>query len=185
MTKTLGILIPTLPDRRVTFEGLRRHIESQIGDRLVQVIPNARGREIKIGRKRQMMLEACHHDYVVFIDDDDMVTHDYVEKVYDAIQQGPDVVGLRGFMTTNRDNPENWCISTKYDWKENVDGYRYVRYPNHLAPIKREHALAAGFTDMGHGEDYDYSMRLKKLDILKSEVFIDAELYHYIYTVKK
>ncbi len=183
--KSLAILIPTLPDRRIMFNALRTHIEAQIGDRDVIVMPNARGRDIKIGKKRQMMLEACKTDYIVFVDDDDMVSTDYVEKIYDAIQQSPDVVGLNGWMTTDRNNPETWSISIKYDWAENQDGFRYVRYPNHLAPIKLEHAIDAGFRDMGHGEDYDYSMRLKALGKLKKEVFIDAQLYHYIFRTNK
>lgn len=182
---TLDILIPTLPDRRITLNALRTHLEMQIGDKPIQVVTNLRGREISIGAKRQMMIENSTADFIVFIDDDDMVTHDYVEKVYSAIQTNPDVVGLNGYMTTNRQNPESWSISTRYDWSENVDGFRYVRYPNHLAPIKREHALKAGFPDIKHGEDYEYSMRLKRNGDLKKEFMIDENLYHYIFCPHK
>lgn len=184
--KSLDILIPTLAERFVMFNGLRTHIESQIGDRLVKVIADHTPRGTSIGKKRQNMLFASKADYVVFVDDDDMVTPDYVPLIYDAIQQEPDVVGLRGYMTTNKQNPENWIISIKYpEWASDKDGYRYVRYPNHLAPIKLEHALMAGFSDMGHGEDYDYSMRLKQQGNLKKEVFIDAEIYHYIFRTNR
>lgn len=182
---SLAILIPTLIERRAMFNTLRTHIEVQIGDRDVRVISDITSSRMTIGAKRQKMLQECTADYIVFVDDDDMVTHDYVDSVYAAIQSGPDVVGLRGYMTTNRNNVENWCISIKYDWAENQGGYRYVRYPNHLAPIKREHALAAGFPDIRHGEDYEYSMRLKRSGLLVNEEFIDAELYHYIFIVRK
>lgn len=183
--KSLQILIPTLPERHASYNALFIHLNNQIGERNVSILPDARGRHISIGKKRDDMLKAATADYVSFIDDDDMVTHDYIPKIYDAIQSGCDVVGMRGYMTTNRQRPENWCISIRYDWSDNKDGYRYVRYPNHLAPIKLEHARAAGFKDMGHGEDYDYSMRLKSLNILKEEYFIDEELYHYLYSTAK
>ena len=183
--KSLAILIPTLPERRIMFNAIRTHIEMQIGDRLVTVISDIRGKEIKIGKKRQEMLESCKADFIAFVDDDDMVSHDYIERIYEAIQQEPDVVGFNGIITVDRMNPETWSINTKYDWAENQDGFRYVRFPNHLSPIKLEHALEAGFTDMGHGEDYDYSMRLKSLGKLQKQIFVDAELYQYHYRSQK
>lgn len=177
--KSLEILIPTLPERHAQYNTIFTHLNNQIGERSVTIMPDARGRFISIGRKRDEMLKRATGDYVVFIDDDDMVTHDYVEKVYDAIQSEPDVVGFRGYMTTNRQNSENWIISIKYDWATDVDGFRYVRYPNHLSPIKREIALSVGFPDLRHGEDYNYSMALKESGKLQKEFFIDKELYHY------
>lgn len=183
--RSLAVLIPTLNDRRRYLNVLHSHIAKQIGERDVQIITNYTGREMSIGAKRQMMLENCKADYICFVDDDDMVSTEYISLIYDAIQKEPDVVGMRGIITIDGGERFEWCISTKYDWAENQDGFRYVRYPNHLAPIRRELALQAGFKDMGHGEDYDYSMRLKELGKLKKEEFIDEELYYYYYKSKK
>lgn len=183
--KSLAILIPSLPERRIMFNALRTHIEMQFGDRNITVQTDIRGKEISIGKKRDDMLRACKADYIAFVDDDDHVSHDYIERIYEAIQQDPDVIGMRGIITIDRGKAETWSINTKYDWAENQDGFRYVRYPNHLSPIKLEHALEAGFKDMGHGEDYDYSMGLKQLGRLQKQVFIDAELYEYHYRSQK
>lgn len=184
--KSLSVLIPTLLERRAMFNTLYNHLAMQVGNKEVRIVSDITGKPMSIGRKRQKMLQEAVTDYIVFVDDDDMVTHDYVEKVYNAIQSGPDVVGLCGYMTTNRQNPEDWIISIKYpEWKSDVDGFKYVRYPNHLAPVKREHALAAGFPDKTHGEDYDYSMSLKNTGLLKNEVLIDEKLYHYIFIPHK
>jgi hypothetical protein len=183
--KTLAILIPTLREREAMTVALCDNLITQIQDRNVKIVIDYTGREMTIGAKRQMMLEKITSDYIAFIDDDDEVSANYIQLIYDAIQSEPDVIGMRGWMTTNGTNRENWIIRTKYDWKTNVDGFRYVRYPNHLSPIKTELALEAGFPDLRHGEDYEYSMRLKAKGNLKNEVFIDEELYHYKFMPKK
>lgn len=185
--KSLSILIPTLQERWLKYSVLYNHLQAQVGERDVRIIPDSRGRHITIGTKRQEMLQATATDYVVFVDDDDMVEHNYVELIYDAIQKDPDVVGLRGWMTTNGANPESWSISIKYpEWKTDFDGFRYVRCPNHLAPIKREHALAIGYdVNSRFGEDADYSMRLRDAALCKKEEFIDQQIYHYIWKSNK
>lgn len=188
--KSLGVLIPTLPERFAPFNTLKNHLARQVENRKVIIPICPIDRSMSIGVKRQFMLESVMTDFVVFIDDDDWVTLDYIPLVYDAIQKDPDVVGLCGYMTTNGGDRQNWSISIKYNgvgWNENksMDGYRYVRCPNHLAPIKREHALAVGYQDMKHGEDYTYSMKLKDLGLLKKEEFIESELYHYIFKSNK
>lgn len=188
MTYSLAILLPTLPEpkRESMLCTLLRHINSQIGDRAVFVFVDPRGRNMTIGQKRMEMLQSVNTDYVVFIDDDDWVTHNYVELVYNAIQSNPDVVGMRGLITIDNGRPENWIISTKYkEWASDVDGYKYVRYPNHLSPIKREHALRAGFEAIRHAEDHKYSMRLKELGVLETQAFINEEIYTYKYITRK
>ena len=67
--------------------------------------------------------------------------------------------------------------SNKYEWTENVDGYRYVRSIYHKTPVKRDIALQCMFPDKSFQEDYEYSMRLKPF--LKNEVFIKKVLYYY------
>lgn len=184
-----AILIATLPERKLFFDNLESRIQKQIGVRNIFILSNSTGREMSIGKKRQTMLEQCKLaggiDYISFVDDDDILSFDYISEIYSAIQSGPDVVGMRGYITFDGAKRANWIIRTKYDWAENQDGFRYVRYPNHLSPIKLEHALEAGFEDVSFAEDYKYSMRLKELGKLKNEVFIDKELYHYRYITKK
>lgn len=183
--KSLQLLIPSLPDRFAMFNALCNHLNAQIGERQVSLLTDSRGKHLSIGAKRNEMLKAATADYIAFIDDDDMVSHNYIEKIYEAIQTEPDVVGLEGIITVDRMNPQTWSISKKYEWAEDRDGFKYVRYPNHLAPTKREIALAAGFKDMGHGEDYDYSMRLKEQGLIQTEFYIAENLYQYHYRTRK
>ena len=71
------------------------------------------------------------------------------------------------------------AASIKYDWMENMDGFRYVRSIYHKTPVKREIVLKCMFPNQSFGEDYQYSMRLKPY--LKKEIYIDEFLYYYNY----
>lgn len=60
--------------------------------------------------------------------------------------------------------------------------YTHIRMPNHLMPVKREHALRAGFPNANFGEDTLYGERLRGKNVqslLKKEVKIDKVLYYY------
>lgn len=183
---SLSILIPTLPERNGFLSVLQNSLARQTGDKKIQIVTDPRDKSVTIGQKRDEMIRSVSTDYIVFIDDDDAISHDYLDKVYAAIQYGVDVVGLCGMMTTNRQNPQSWIISKKYDWGENQDGYKYVRYPNHLAPIKRDIAVQIGYKhNLKHGEDYAYSMDLKNSGLISSEYLITDKLYEYLFRTNK
>lgn len=189
----LSILICTVLERQELFRSLYSELQRQMsngsfflsGD--VEILVNTDNKEISIGAKRQALLQEAKGDFICFVDDDDIVSSDYISSIYNAIVNNPkiDCIGIRGTMTTNKANLQNWSVRNIYDWADNVDGYRYVRFTHHWCPVRRMHALKAGFPDKRFGEDYDYSMRLKKLDILNSEFFIDKDIYHYNYNAPK
>ena len=88
----------------------------------------------------------------------------------------PDCCSLTGEIHFKNGVTRTFKHSIDYDEWEMVGGV-YLRYPNHLNTVKRELALQVGFKDMGHGEDKDYSDRLKPL--LKTEAKIEGVIYHY------
>jgi len=70
--------------------------------------------------------------------------------------------------------------SIRYDrWYSEGTGDDEVFYrpPNHLNPVQRDLARAARFPDRSHGEDHEYSMRLRPL--LRSERFLEGPIYFY------
>jgi glycosyltransferase involved in cell wall biosynthesis len=177
MTKKLSILTCTLHNRTNKFKKLNRHLTEQIKfcpD--VELLANIDSGEKSIGLKRNELLRSAKGEYVVFIDDDDWVSDDYVVKILTAISyKNPDCCGIEG-MIINRNKKEKFVHSIQYSsWytKNNV----HYRCPNHLNPIKRKIALSVGFLDISVGEDYDYSLRLKTL--LKTEVYIKTPIYFY------
>lgn len=138
-----------------------------------------------VGAKRHDMLERATGQYVTSIDDDDEISGDYISSIVaalDGLEVMPDCIGFDIDCYGYADDPttlETARVSRRYiGWKENVDGFRYVRCPHHLVPIRRELALKSGFPrDKRSGEDADYSLKLLGLQLLKNEVFIPRVLY--------
>ncbi len=178
----LSILVCTIVSRKKEFDLLRHHLQTQINElglqKEVEILYQCDDKEISVGKKRQILLERSKGDYVVFIDDDDMVPYFYVQKIAEAIKLNLDCIGFRIECTGT--SGKTASASDKWnDWADNVGGFDYVRTIYHKNPIKRGLALLIGYKDMRFGEDYDYSKRLKTSCLLQNEVFIDEVMYLY------
>lgn len=177
----LSILLPTVSNRAALFAILHAEIKCQAEGRSVEVLVACDNKEISIGKKRQNLLESAQGDYVVFVDDDDWLAYDYVDRILKALETGPDCVGFLIECTVNGKNPTTAIASLRYKrWGEDEDGYSHTRSPYQKTPVKRELALKAGFPDLRYAEDRAYSAKL--LAFLKTEVFIDKVLYFYRYS---
>lgn len=175
----LSILIATMPIRIHKLANLRAVLDRQLTDE-VEVITDI-SMNYNIGTKRNKLLQLSQGKYIIFIDDDDLVASDYIEKILEACKSECDCIGISGLITTNGVAERQWHISKDYQqWFERE--YVYYRTPNHISPVKRELALAAGFPDISFGEDFEYSMRL--LPMLKTEIKIPGILYFYRYANK-
>ena len=178
----LSILICTTPKRERLLTRLLNTLAPQITEDTEIVIESDSG-EMTIGHKRNILLDKAIHDYVCFVDDDDLVSTDYVTKIVNAIQSKPDCCSLLGVFTTNGVNPIEFHHSLQYTHWSN-DRIPYERNPNHLNAIKRELALQVKFNDdMSIGEDKDFSTRI--LPLLKTEVKIEGVIYHYLWLTSK
>mgnify|MGYP007083445122 FL=1 len=136
------------------------------------------------GAKRQALLEAATGDFIVFRDDVDSCPPDYFECILPHCIDGVDCIGhlfdCYGYVRGNPKKVELACVSNRFtNWAEHHNSsLRYTRCPHHLVPVRREHALTAGFDPkMDNGEDFAYSMRLQKLGVLRNEVYLDKVLY--------
>lgn len=179
----LSILICSVPERARKLRWLVDYLYEQIvrcAPRQVEVLVDDRP-EPTVGEKRQALLERARGHYVCFVDDDDGVAADYVERVVGAIVQDPeaDCLSLEGVMTTRGVRPERFTHSIAHDEWATRDGVHF-RTPNHLNAIRRELALQAGFAAQSVGEDHDFSRRVRPL--LKTETHTGHEpLYFYWY----
>lgn len=177
----LSILICTISERKPMFNELLNELgeQSKRANSMIQILwdDSPKG-TITIGQKRNNLLTKSLGDYICYIDDDDSVSPNYIEEIVKAIDKSPDCIGFE--IACDMDGKKyNAASSMKYDWTENVDGYKYVRSIYHKTPVKREIALKAMFPDKSFGEDYEYSMRIKPF--LSKEIFINKVLYYYNY----
>lgn len=176
----LSILIPTLTSRAALLAGLMAHLGERDG---LEVLIDLDEGERSIGTKRNALVERARGDYVAFIDDDDWVCDDYVSRVIEATESDPDVIGLRGVMTTDGKRPRTFEHSIRYsDWHAAADG-TLCRCPNHINPVRREIAARVPFLELSFGEDKAYSLVLRPL--LKTEVMLDEPAYFYRYDPHK
>ena len=178
----LSLLICSLANRKDSLDRLLTVLGPQLVEG-VQVIINSDGGKKSVGQKRNELLDSAIGRYVSFIDDDDLISDDYVSLILDAIKNNCDVVGIHLLMTTDGEKECRICHSLKYDkWWDEKDPdrpglRRYFRNPNHLNPVKRELASVVRFSDKDRREDHDYSKRL--LPLLKTETYIEKPVYYY------
>jgi glycosyltransferase involved in cell wall biosynthesis len=180
----LAILICTLPENAAKLNRLLSILNPQIAafpDQVYYSVHDA-GRAMPTGTKRNQLISQTQSDYFVFIDDDDIIDSRYVHHILEAAKQNPDVITFNGWMTTNGADRRNWTIrlGSKYEEKNG----HYYRWPNHIVPMKREVVRNVPFPDLWQMEDYQWSKKIHDLNLLKSEVHIDRDLYHYDFFVK-
>lgn len=185
----LAILIATVEERKKQFEKLLECSFNREKYPDVLLISLCDNKELSIGNKRQRLLLAAKKEnceWIVFFDDDDLPSENYIQLILDTINSNPDIdcIGINGTMTTNGANPQTWCHVLGETWREGKpnEKFTYYRPIIHFNPVKLELALKAGFKDMRYGEDRDYSDRLNPL--LKKMAYIEQPLFHYNYSNK-
>ena len=177
----LSILICTIPGRESSLETLLHFLYEQKTDE-VEILVEKDNKKITTGAKRNILLKKAQGDYIAFVDDDDMVSNDYIPKILEAIKTNPDCCGIEGVISNSRRGWDRKFVhSIKHNkwFQDKRDGnVVYFRCPNHLSPVKRSLALKVMFPDITQGEDRIYSFALLKL--LKTEVYINGPIYHYL-----
>lgn len=176
---TLAILICSLPERSNTLKRLTNVLEPQIErykDQVYYSVHDA-GRHLATGTKRNQLIEQTDSDYFCFIDDDDMVSSFYIDSIMKALEANPDVVTFCGWMTTNGVHRREWTIKLGSQYTEK-NGH-YYRFPNHLTVMKRKLVEDIKFPDLWKQEDYIWAKQIHDRRLLKTEVHIPLQLYHY------
>jgi hypothetical protein len=186
----LSILIPTLVSRSTLLARLLAVLQPQVnavrGAVEIKTLTDS-GQNTTGTKRRQMSAEAVG-DYIAFVDDDDLVSEDYVARILSAIQQGrPDCVtfGVRQYFDGHLEGAAVCSLAAGGDHND-IDhrGWQqFWRRPNHICAVKRELVVAAGFPDITLGEDAIHAAMLQPM--LKTEVHIPTFLYDYLYYHKK
>ena len=182
----LSILIPTMPKRLGLLKRLLNVLNAQKTDE-VEILTYSDDGRITTGRKRNDLIQKAQGQYVVFVDDDDMVADTYIADILHAAKTSPDCITFRGWMTTDNRSKTEFRLSINYPYAEGwYEGKMiYFRYPNHITPIKRSIALQVPFLNVSMGEDYAWATELHKRKLLETEVHIQKELYFYLYQSRK
>lgn len=178
---TLSILIPTLPDpyRYRMLSRLNDVLDPQIlkyQDRVEKRLNDA-GKTMTIGEKRNWLIANSSCEYFVFIDDDDMISPDYLDEIFKAMESKPDVITFNGYYTENRGQRKRFEIRLGNGYNETRDCF--FRWPNHLAIMRRDAVVTVRFPHIIQREDYLWSKEINDKGLLKSSVHIEKDLYWY------
>jgi len=188
MSSRLSVLIPTIDGREQLLNRLCEVLKPQADEHNVILMILKDDKQITTGEKRNIMIEGCITKYCVFVDDDDVVSSDYLSHIIRGIDTGADAIGFKGVITSDGRNPNTFIHSDRYSkWYEErtAKGIVYCRPINHICPIKTEIARQIKYKHITFGEDKDYSDRLKQSGLIRREYFIDHEIYFYQYTSKQ
>lgn len=186
---TLSLLICTLDERAMFLRKLLEMLKPQCtGD--VEIIVDCDNRQKTIGKKRNDLMKKAKGEYIAYIDDDDVISDDYVAEILYAINKSnPDAVGFKSKISFDGLRESTTIMSHEHGWTDEQDPAHtdrriYYRPIQHLNPVKRKLALKVQFPDIGFEEDKRYAVGLK--EIIKTEEFIDKFLYYYLFvTIKK
>lgn len=182
--KRLSLLICTIEGRENYLERLKARLKPQLTPE-IEILVAKDNKELPIGKKRNDMLANASGEYVAFIDDDDWVSENYVEKILKATDSKPDVVGFNSIITFNGKTPRRVEITMKHkNWSHKVGTINgtsqpitYYRCPNHLTPVKKSIALKILFPELNDQEDKFYSLAIPSF--AETEVYINDYLYFY------
>ena len=145
----------------------------------IQIIYLGDNFTFKVGEKRNLIRNIAKGKYITFVDDDDVVSGDYVETLFDAINSTngkPDVIN---FHVTYNPNPKEKKL-VKYDAKYNKDSQtstHFERLPNHLMCFKKIIAMKTPFEEINRGEDTNWAKQVHRY--IETQAFVEKVLYVY------
>jgi len=186
----LSILICTIETRKELLNTLHNKLLKQIEDGNytdeVEILIFSDMKQLPVGMKRNLLIQAAKGEFTCFVDDDDDVSDDYVSLIVEAIRTYPniDCVGFVGYLISKELGNRKFRHSLIYK-EYSEDSTSYYRPPNHLSPMRRELIKDYKFPVISFGEDADWCMRICNDKVLKTEYFIPKILYYYYFEYSK
>ena len=185
----LSILIPTLPQRKKMFNILHKNLTAQI-DFVHSTHPSLGQVEIlfdsskkflkgglSVGAKRDALKCRATGEYLVFVDDDDMIAPNYLESILRLMESNPDIITFRslyksstywGIVDMNLNHAENEQMN---------DSTIVKRQPFHVCPIRTSIAQQHSFPDINNAEDWGWMVKV--LTDCKTQSHSDQILHQY------
>jgi glycosyltransferase involved in cell wall biosynthesis len=187
----LSILILSIPSRLHFLTPLMQKLEEQIGDREdVEILSIMDNKSFGISEKRNELLKLARGSHLTWIDDDDDVAENYVDRLVETIERNPEVdvisfnqvcylEGIEARVFAQMGNPHEQVVPCP------VDPTRYkdtLRPPYHWCVWKTSLAQSEDFKSdvlipgSDVGEDIDWLTRLYPK--VKNSIYLDKDVLH-------
>lgn len=146
----LSICICSLHSRRIQLDQLLDVLWIQSRYSEIEILVAIDAGQALIGVKRNRLVQAARGEYVVHIDDDDLVHGAYIPKILHAIDNNPgvDAIVLRGERIENGQDSQKVLFDyrVKFGPTQTIDNVVW-RSPGHLCPVRRDLAQLVLFPD--------------------------------------
>ncbi len=184
-----SILVPAVPSRlsnRLT--PLLEKLLLQCKDRSdVEILSFIDNKKRTIGEKRDALVQLSQGDYVAFVDDDDDIADDYVQKICDCIVNSdinPDVIVFNQIASINGNKfLVEFGLEYENEQAQQLKDGSYIdihRKPFHVCAWKSSLAKGVRFPVNSWGEDWAWAEQL--VEIAKTQERINSVLHYYIYS---
>ena len=193
----LSILILSIPSRLHFLKPLMEKLEKQIGNRQdVEIISIMDNKSFGISEKRNELMKLARGSHLAWIDDDDDVTDNYVDRLTETIEKNPDVdvisfnqicylEGMEAKVFAQMGNPHEDVVCDPLNPSRYKDT---LRPPYHWCVWKTSLAQSEDFrsdvliTGSDVGEDLDWLRRLYPK--VQNSVYLEHDVLH-IYRYSK
>ena len=189
----LSILICSHKKRKPLLRRMLKHLNEQTyrNPEDVEILVCENDDPFVRGTSRNSLIDRASGDYCCFVDDDDIVSDDYVSKILNTIETGPEICSITGLVISMLNHESHkFMLSTRHTKpfslpSNDIEDDTYKRFASHLNPIKTEIIRQVRFSSekICH-EDNTYSQRLKDFKQDWNEEEIDGVLYYYFNRVK-
>lgn len=183
----LSILVPSVFERWDMGSKLAAHLHKQTKDLPVEILWFTDNRKRRLGKKREVMIQAAQGRYLCHLDDDDWVADNFVKLVLDQIAAGePDVITYKQIVEIvpgGSLDPGSFIVTPGLEHENQVVSYKdgkwadITRKPWHWCTWKTELACQAACQDGNIDEDWHWIQQL--LPLVKTEAHIPEVLHHY------
>ena len=178
----LSILICSLP---AVYRNPRNAIELfdkltlQANGKPVQLLYLGDNKSMSVGEKRNKLLDIADGEYICFVDDDDQVSDNYVDKMLQYCDLGSDVVTIGVLYTQGGTNSKEYDYTFKKNINTRIQGKPVAgRVPDHLCLWRRDIATRFPFPDANIGEDHRWADRQMRAGYTIKHRFQDV-IYTY------
>ena len=177
----LSILICTLPEPfrdRDYISNLARKLTFQAANKPVELLYLGDNKSKTVSEKRNILLDIASGKRITFVDDDDMVTDNYVSKLLEYCELDYDCISIGVKMTNNTIDEKTYDYTFKKNINMRRNGVKIAgRMPDHLCLWKKSVAQRVKFEEKNLGEDHGWAEQ----QLLKGYTFHDTKevLYHY------
>lgn len=157
-------------------------LERQAKGKDVEVLVLLDDRKRSIGHKRNALVSIAQGTFVAFVDDDDRVAIDYVDRLLEKIALQPDVIVFDVWVSGYYDRfglSDRLC-SYDLDHEHQTLTDRYHRKPNHLMAWRTALVKQEPFSDLSSGEDTEWAHRIcRRFEKRLRQERIHKVLYSY------